>query len=514
MNKCLILILTLLLSAAAHAQEHEHQALPELGDAWNKALEPLETMPVQESGFIRSGLAFSETYLQAIANSRTFEGRRALPLLLYLMANPAATHSVPLMRIYHPKLVGLYGSKWINLHDLRDGESLGELRKIFQSDREGLLKPLNDLEFKAQLLEEVEERFAIVPRGHEWLSPPAVQRLPDDERRAPDARILEAWDALKKALAADDPAAGSKAASELAAAVDSAAQEIDASLPSPKLDVFYQQHRPFAKAAVFYFLGALAYGLAMLQDRRKWPMRAGVALMVLGLIEHGVGIAVRWVISGRAPLSNMYESFVFAVAGIVLVALIFQAVQKSLLAGLAGAVLGFVFMVLAHKAPIFNSQIRPLMPALQSSWLTYHVAVIMLSYSAFALSFFFSLCFLLKEAGGGDTARSRLLGRLPSMQSLDLITYKMIGVGFPLLTLGIIFGAVWAETAWGRPWGFDPKETWSAITWLVYAIYLHARYMAGWRGRKAAILSLLGFACVLFTYLGVNYLLPGLHSYV
>jgi cytochrome c-type biogenesis protein CcsB len=196
----------------------------------------------------------------------------------------------------------------------------------------------------------------------------------------------------------------------------------------------------------------------------------------------------------------------------VLTALVFEWIWKTRLAGLGGAVLGFIFMVIAHKAPVFDSAIKPLMPALQSSWLTYHVVTIMLSYSAFALSFFAALCYLAKDAFGGDRAPGAL-GRMPAMAALDLFNYRIIAVGFPLLTLGIVFGAVWADTAWGRPWGFDPKETWSAITWLIYAIYLHVRYLAGWQGRRASLLALAGFGAVLFTYLGVNFLLPGLHSY-
>src|SRR5690606_622827 len=121
-------------------------------------------------------------------------------------------------------------------------------------------------------------------------------------------------------------------------------------------------------------------------------------------------------------------------------------------------------------------------PALQSSWLTYHVVTIMLSYSAFALSAFVGVAYLAKDyLFKGDGSRNVIAARLPKLESMDVFNYRIIGVGFPLLTLGIVFGAVWAATAWGRPWGFDPKETWSAITWLIYAIYLHVRYLAGWK---------------------------------
>jgi cytochrome c-type biogenesis protein CcsB len=154
-----------------------------------------------------------------------------------------------------------------------------------------------------------------------------------------------------------------------------------------------------------------------------------------------------------------------------------------------------------------------LRPALQSSWLTYHVTTVMLSYSAFALSFLVSVVYLLKRAGGGNEGRARLLKALPSLETLDVFNYQIVAIGFPLLTIGIFTGAVWAATAWGRPWAFDPKETWSAITWLVYGVFLHTRLLGNWEGTRSAVVGVIGFAAVLFTYLGVNYLLPGLHSY-
>ena len=384
-------------------------------------------------------------------------------------------------------------------------EKLAELIRQNQQ----LMDAVNDLEARAVHLEELENDFAIEPRPGEWTAPAGLAA-----GASPQAReIGQSWAALKKALLANDPQAGGQAARALADHVLASATQQKIGLPRLGLDVFYNKAQPFAKSALFYVLAALAYGGALLFGWRGLT-RAGYALLALGFVAQGVGIASRWILAGRAPLSNMYESFTFAIAGMILVALIFELIYKIRLAGLGAAILGFIFMVLAHKAPIFDSQIRPLMPALQSSWLTYHVVVIMLSYSAFALSCFISLAYLFKDALGADHSRLGLVRRLPSLDAMDTFNYKIIAVGFPLLTLGIILGAVWAATAWGRPWGFDPKETWSAITWLIYAIYLHTRYLAGWKGRRAAILALIGFAGVLFTYLGVNYLLPGLHSYV
>ena len=483
---------------------------------WTRALEPLRTMPVQDSGFVRSAVTFGENHLMAIYGKRSFEGKSALFTVLRLMADEKAARETPLIKIVRPELAALYGGKLASLEQYRDPALQEKFIRLVTGNKEKFLKPANEMDDQARRLEDIEEDFTILPRGHEWLSPLALKDAGAGGNPAADpldAAIVSHWEALKKALRENDPAAGGQAASALTESVAAAARARGVALPRLGLDALYHEHRPFAKSAFFYLLAALAYGAALLFGIRaaRW---GGLACLSLGLVEQILGIAARWVLSGRAPLSNMYESFVFATAGMILVAIVFELANRPLLAGLGAGILGFIFMVLAHKAPIFDSAIRPLVPALQSSWLTYHVVTIMLSYSAFALSFFVSLCYLLKDALGGDESRFSLLRRLLSLRTLDVLNYKIIAVGFPLLTVGIILGAVWANTAWGRPWGFDPKEMWSAITWLIYAVYLHVRYFAGWKGRRAAVLAIIGFGAVLFTYLGVNFLLPSLHSYV
>jgi cytochrome c-type biogenesis protein CcsB len=481
---------------------------------WREALKPLRTLPIQTDGFIRSAATFSNQVMLAVRDDRSFRGQPSLVVVLWALADPGAARNASLLKVDHPDLVNLFGGKRISLATYRDSHLFDRMRELYASNQERYLKPCNRLEGRAQRLEELPTDLAIVPRTGEWLSPAELGKADPGGAADPlDVAILAQWESLTKALRGDDPEAGAKAASGLVEAVAAAADARRIETPHLRLDALYQEHHPFAKSAFFYLFAALFYGASLLFGPR-WAARAGYAFLVVGFGEEVFGVVCRWILSGRAPLANMYESFTFATAGMILVALIFEFTHKIRLAGLGGAVLGFIFMTLAHKAPIFDTKIAPLMPALQSSWLTYHVVTIMLSYSAFALSFFVSVCYLGKDMLGGDASRLRLVRRLPSLPTLDIFNYKIIAVGFPLLTVGIILGAVWANTAWGRPWGFDPKETWSAITWLVYALYLHVRFLSGWRGRWAAVLALLGFLCVLFTYLGVNYLLPGLHSYV
>ena len=151
------------------------------------------------------------------------------------------------------------------------------------------------------------------------------------------------------------------------------------------------------------------------------------------------------------------------------------------------------------------------MPALKSNWLIAHVITCFFGYAAFGIAFGLSLMYLIKRRESG-TGRNMFVRLIPGTPVLDELTYQMILIGFLLLTLGIITGSVWAHSAWGSYWSWDPKETWSLITWLVYAALLHSRLIRGWRGKRIAVLSIVGFCCILFTYFGVNYL-AGLHSY-
>jgi cytochrome c-type biogenesis protein CcsB len=213
---------------------------------------------------------------------------------------------------------------------------------------------------------------------------------------------------------------------------------------------------------------------------------------------------------GHAPFSNLYESMVFFSWCIALTYLIFEGKTKQRIFG--AFVIPFALLTSAYAA-ILDSEIQPLIPALKSNWLLIHVSVTFLAYGAFALSCGISMAYLIKVRNEKVGGKRGLGSMLPASHLLDEYSYKAIAAGFPLLTLGILTGAVWAHYAWGSYWSWDPKETWSLIVWLIYAGFLHARIMGGWRGKKTAIISIIGFVGVIFLYLGVNLLLSGLHSY-
>ena len=264
-----------------------------------------------------------------------------------------------------------------------------------------------------------------------------------------------------------------------------------------------------------YFLAFMAYLLGMVMNR-AFLSRLGTYLSLLGIVAQTLAIILRWVESyemgiGHAPLSNLYESLVFFSWTLMLLYLILEWRTKNRTIGTFVTPLVFLAMAYASFSPNISSQIQPLIPALKSNWLISHVITCFFGYAAFALSFGVSIMYLLKLL---DTAEkdNRFLRLIPSAAIMDDLNYQMIVIGFLMLTLGIITGSVWAHSAWGTYWSWDPKETWSLITWLVYAAVIHTRLVRGWKGKKIAILSIVGFACVLFTYFGVNYL-AGLHSY-
>ncbi|BCR03928.1 c-type cytochrome biogenesis protein CcsB [Desulfuromonas versatilis] len=239
-----------------------------------------------------------------------------------------------------------------------------------------------------------------------------------------------------------------------------------------------------------------------------------------GFAANTGAIAMRWVEShqlgfGHAPLSNLYESVVFFAWSILLIYLLFDLKYKQRAVG--AFVLPFAFLGMIWAQLRLNDAIEPLVPALQSNWLTYHVFTCFIGYAAFAVACGVSIMYLVKvgkeEKSPSDSPAGGILGMFPSAKILDDLNYKAIMVGFPMLTLGIITGAAWANYAWGTYWSWDPKETWSLIVWFIYAAFLHARFTRGWVGRKAAWLSIFGFAATVFCYLGVNLILSGLHSY-
>jgi cytochrome c-type biogenesis protein CcsB len=272
----------------------------------------------------------------------------------------------------------------------------------------------------------------------------------------------------------------------------------------------------FGISIFVYFFSMVLY-VSYLAFRSESLGKVATLTLLVGVIVETTAIFLRWFESyqmgiGRAPLTNLYESLVFFALTIAIVYLLIERKFKIKTAG--AFVTPFPFIIMAY-ASLTPNEIQPLVPALQSNWLISHVVTCFVGYAAFAVSFGVSFLYLFKAKAENSPGQkeSSFLGYLPPSEVLDEVGYKTIAIGFPLLTIGIITGAFWANVAWGTYWSWDPKETWSLIVWLIYAAYLHARITKGWRGKRAALLSIVGFSATLFCYLGVNLILSGLHSY-
>jgi cytochrome c-type biogenesis protein CcsB len=267
----------------------------------------------------------------------------------------------------------------------------------------------------------------------------------------------------------------------------------------------------YLTAFVFYFI-------RMIRGEDIWGRLASITAFV-GLAAQTAALILRWMESyrmgiGHAPLSNFYESLIFFAWCVVLLYLVFEWRIKNKSLGTFVVPIAFLAMAFASLSPNINSRIQPLIPALQSNWLTSHVMTCFMGYAAFTIACGFGIMYFIKNLDRHAGSRSwSILRFLPAMNILDELIYQSTALGFVFLTLGIITGSVWAHYAWGSYWSWDPKETWSLITWLVYATMLHVRLVREWRGKRIALMAIIGFVCVLFTYLGVNYL-PGLHSYL
>jgi len=267
--------------------------------------------------------------------------------------------------------------------------------------------------------------------------------------------------------------------------------------------------RLFQAALVLYGLGTLSY-LALLVSDRGGLARLARLATGLGVLAHTGFFLARWAASGYFPITNLFESLNFFSWAIVVA---FILLQIRLTAAVMGAIVMPVAFLLTAFSLAFDATVAPLVPALQSRWLYVHTTLAFLGDAFFVIAFAGGALYLVQERQLKNRHTGAFFRRLPSLDLLDRVNYRSLTFGFPLLTIGIITGAIWAENAWGSYWQWDPKETWSLITWFIYAALVHARLTVGWRGRKAAWLSIIGFLAVLFTFLGVNLLLGGLHSY-
>jgi cytochrome c-type biogenesis protein CcsB len=249
-------------------------------------------------------------------------------------------------------------------------------------------------------------------------------------------------------------------------------------------------------------------GTVTLTERQPAPAswgRIGYWLTVAAAAALLAKLGTRWIATGHPPYSNMFEYLAAFGAGLVFAAIAFERRSAGARVGVFAMPLALLLFLVAEF--FFSSDVRPLVPALQNNTLLgVHVAAMLVSYSVLAIAFVGAVMYLVQDGG-------ERFSWLPSARLFDDLTYKAVIVGFPILGLGIALGAYWGNIAWGRYWGWDPKETTALITWLVFAGYLHARSLARWRGKRSAWLVVIAFATIVFNIFVVNFVIAGLHSY-
>ena len=262
----------------------------------------------------------------------------------------------------------------------------------------------------------------------------------------------------------------------------------------------------FTIVMVGYFAAMILY-FVFAATRKETLWKAAFGIQAGCLILHTAALVIRGIGAGRLPMTNQYEFATCFAWALCLVSLIF--IHKYRFPALGIGAAPVIFLIIGYAA-MQSREVRELMPALRSNWLAFHVSTAIISYGAFGVSFAVGIMFLLREKLKEGSYWDQ---HIPSLQKLDQIGYRSVSLGLLFLTFTILTGAIWAERAWGSYWSWDPKETWSLVTWIIYAVYLHMRLRKGWKGKAAAIFAVIGFICVIFTYIGVNTFLPGVHSY-
>ncbi|PLX98221.1 MAG: c-type cytochrome biogenesis protein CcsB [Desulfuromonas sp.] len=265
----------------------------------------------------------------------------------------------------------------------------------------------------------------------------------------------------------------------------------------------------FKIALLFYFVATVFFLLDVLSRREKFG-KAARWVLAGGFLVHLVTLGVRYFEAGQTPVANLHEALSFFAWTVVGIYFLFDFRYRLAILGAFVGPLAVVLMIIGSAVP---KAVTAPNPMLDSWWFPIHVSLAFLGYAVFSLAAIAGVIYLLQERVLKSKKISSLYHRLPSLEVLDTINYRCLTFGFPLMTMGIISGAVWANQAWGGYWRWDPKETWALITWFLYAALLHGRLTIGWRGRRAALFAIIGFACLVFSLLAVNLLMSAEHSF-
>lgn len=488
-------------------------------DVWSET--GFDRVAVQFHGLNRTMVTFARDALREVTTHALIKGEDEITLVLTLIAQPGLLADRRLIPIEGDDLIPVLEQAGIAVEDralrLSDclgfdgrGQIRGQGPALFAASTAYATAPsgtplhtaIDRLAGRLQALSMLSRDFKLVPHP---VDPNGLWTTLDEAPPGQRAALLPHQGALLDAVAAGDPEAARLAAAPLAAGLRALPNYPSGTRLS--IDHAYTTLRPYFWASLAYVLCAVLFFVSLVTKRDLWWWMA-IGVMGAGWTVHMLGAAARGYLLQRMPLSNLYEATTTGLAFAIGVALVLELIYRMRVVGLCSAALAFLYYRWLKSSDIYgNDAIEPLRAVLNSYWLDYHVTCMIISYAAFTVAFGMAVLYLLK------THAPRLMGWAPPPEELDLYNHRAIQAGWPILGIGVVLGAIWADTAWGRMWSWDPKETWALITWLIYTAYMHVRLVHGWSGRATAWTSIAGYGCVLFTYLGVNFVLSGLHSY-
>jgi cytochrome c-type biogenesis protein CcsB len=498
-------------------------AVPAAADA---DLTPLRTLAIQEGGRHKPLDTFARETARRVSGARAFTGGETIGGLdpaewvISLVSDPRRWEAEPMFRVTHAalreRIVLAAAQDRFSFQELANHkpflDAADEVRERMRMDPDARLDPIEQevaglygtLSTVAAIFSGEGLRIVPNPAAEDgtWLTVAELGKLEGPAA----AGLRDQVGALAVASRAGDRAALARAAGALARTLRGVAPDQYPSASLLEREVRYNRLKPFRLSWLFYLAGFLAL-LSALAVRTKAAAALGVAFVFAGFALNTYGMVLRTLIAGRAPVTNMYETVVFAAWGAVLLALVFELRSSTRVVTACAAGLGVIALVLADNVPIMDGSITPLVPVLRdNTWLTLHVLTITLGYAAFLLAL---------GLGHVNLGLSLLApGRAALLKTLSQFLYRSLQVGTLFLAVGTLLGGVWASYSWGRFWGWDPKETWALIALLGYVALLHGRLLGWVKDFGLAVGSILGFMLVLMAWYGVNFVLgTGLHSY-
>ena len=520
-----LLVLFLSVSITVNSQEQKFVVEKSIADEFGKIL-------VQnQKGRTEPLYTLSNDILRKVTRETKFDGYSSMQVFLGMYFDFPNWQKVPLIKVSSSEiqtLIGINGD-YASFADIVDLQT--NIYKIKQNVDAAYAKPSGDRNKFDKEIIKVDERlnicymiysgefikiFPVSDQSLKWHAPKDAYKFVSVKE---DSLYLRNIVSLFAQGIQDGNVSGDylKAKEVLKSIINYQRNFAQYDLPSNgkvKAEIFYYKSKIYDRLFPFYatigllLLFILLYGIITQKQKLGLIIKFFKGLLIAGFVFHTLGLAIRWYVSGHAPMSNGYESMIFISWVTILAGFIFSKRSSFVLA--ATSVLGGFTLMVAHLS-FMDPQITNLVPVLQSYWLTLHVSVITGSYGFLGLGAILGIIVFILYSLTTESNKAHILS---TIEELTVINFKALTIGLYLLTIGTFLGAVWANESWGRYWGWDPKETWSLITIIVYSFVIHSRMISGLKGFFAFnVLALFGFASVLMTYFGVNYYLSGLHSY-